>query len=89
MNGPQSVSTSGRTSDFLGESEVLPESFGVVLVSIIRIGLAETKKFAEGYAAIFGTKKKKEEAEKPASQDAQTKDESKKTAKPAKKKDKE
>jgi len=26
-------------------------------VSIIRVGLAETKKFAEGYDAIFGTKK--------------------------------
>jgi hypothetical protein len=30
-------------------------------VSIVRIGLAETKHFAEGYEAIFG-KKKKEEA---------------------------
>ena len=29
-------------------------------VSIIRVGLAETKKFSEGYEAIFG--KKKEEA---------------------------
>jgi len=28
-------------------------------VSIIRIGLAETKKFAEGYEAIFGGKKAK------------------------------
>ena len=28
-------------------------------MSIVRIGLAETKKFAEGYAAIFGPKKKK------------------------------
>ena len=26
-------------------------------VSIVRIGLAETKKFAEGYDAIFGKKK--------------------------------
>jgi hypothetical protein len=25
-------------------------------VSIVRIGLGETKKFAEGYEAIFGTK---------------------------------
>src|SRR5262245_36282945 len=32
-------------------------------VSIVRIGLAETKNFAEGYEAIFG-KKKKEEAPK-------------------------
>ena len=29
-------------------------------MSIVRIGLAETKKFAEGYEAIFGSKKKKE-----------------------------
>jgi ribosomal protein L9 len=26
-------------------------------VSIVRVGLAETKKFAEGYEAIFGNKK--------------------------------
>jgi len=33
-------------------------------VSIIRVGLAETKNFAEGYDAIFGKKKdKKDEAE--------------------------
>jgi hypothetical protein len=30
-------------------------------MSIIRVGLAETKKFAEGYDAIFG-KKKQEQA---------------------------
>lgn len=37
-------------------------------MSIVRIGLAETKKFAEGYSAIFGGKKKKDdqaEAKKP------------------------
>jgi len=28
-----------------------------VLVSIVRIGLAETKNFSEGYEAIFGKKK--------------------------------
>jgi len=32
-------------------------------VSIVRVGLAETKNFAEGYEAIFG--KKKEEPKKP------------------------
>jgi hypothetical protein len=34
-------------------------------VSIVRVGLAETKNFAEGYEAIFGKKddKKKSEAE--------------------------
>jgi hypothetical protein len=37
----------------------------VPAVSIVRIGLAETKKFAEGYEAIFGAKKKKAEG-KPA-----------------------
>src|SRR5438445_10550400 len=30
---------------------------GGLLVSIVRIGLAETKKFAEGYQAIFGKPK--------------------------------
>ena len=29
---------------------------GGVRVSIIRVGLAETKKFADGYDAIFGKK---------------------------------
>jgi hypothetical protein len=33
----------------------------VIVVSIVRIGLAETKKFAEGYEAIFGSKKKTNE----------------------------
>jgi hypothetical protein len=33
-------------------------------VSIIRVGLAETKKFAEGYEAIFGKKKDEQEAKK-------------------------
>ena len=32
-------------------------------MSIVRVGLAETKGFAEGYEAIFG-KKKEEEKEK-------------------------
>lgn len=35
-------------------------------MSIVRIGLAETKNFAEGYEAIFGKKK----AEKPAAKKA-------------------
>jgi hypothetical protein len=33
-------------------------------VSIVRVGLAETKHFAEGYEAIFG-KKKSGESKKP------------------------
>jgi len=32
-----------------------------MFVSIIRVGLAETKHFAEGYEAIFGKKKDKAE----------------------------
>ena len=42
--------------------------------------MAETKKFAEGYAAIFG--KKKKDSEKP----AKAKDDAKKPAKAGKKK---
>ena len=30
-----------------------------IYVSIVRVGLAETKNFAEGYEAIFGKKKEK------------------------------
>ncbi len=33
-------------------------------MSIVRIGLAETKKFAEGYASIFGDKPKKSDEKK-------------------------
>ena len=33
-------------------------------MSIVRIGLSETKQFAEGYDAIFGNKKKTEEKPK-------------------------
>ena len=51
-------------------------------VSIVRIGLAETKKFAQGYEAIFGSKKKKDE--KTSAKD----DGSKKSAKSRKKKGK-
>jgi hypothetical protein len=32
-------------------------------MSIVRVGLAETKKFAEGYDAIFGKKKDKKDEE--------------------------
>ena len=49
-------------------------------MSIIRIGLAETKHFSEGYAAIFGKKKKETEAKQ------ETPAPKKKPAKPAKKK---
>jgi hypothetical protein len=33
-------------------------------MSIIRVGLAETKNFSEGYDLIFGKKEEKEQAEK-------------------------
>ena len=32
-------------------------------MSIVRIGLAETKNFADGYDAIFGKKKKEDKTE--------------------------
>ena len=32
-------------------------------MSIVRVGLAETKNFSEGYEAIFGKKEDKKEAE--------------------------
>ncbi len=35
-------------------------------MSIVRIGLAETKKFSEGYEAIFGRKSPGEGAKSPA-----------------------
>jgi len=47
------------------EIEEIPLSLGGNSpMSIVRVGLAETKKFSEGYDAIFG---KKKAAEKPAS----------------------
>jgi hypothetical protein len=54
----------------------------VLVVSIIRIGLAETKHFSEGYEAIFGGKKKKDDSP------AKAKKDGKKPAKAGKKKGK-
>jgi len=51
-------------------------------VSIVRVGLAETKKFAEGYDAIFGGTKKKTDYAPAAKDDGGAK------KKPAKKKKK-
>ena len=48
-------------------------------MSIVRIGLGETKNFAEGYEAIFG-KKKAEPASKAADTDRGSKDKKKKKA---------
>ncbi len=50
-------------------------------MSIVRIGLAETKKFAEGYEAIFGGKKKKAEEKPAAAKDKKAKVGKKKTKK--------
>lgn len=57
-------------------------------MSIVRIGLAETKKFSEGYDAIFGTKKEAGEKKKPAPKKKPAKPAAKKTDKPAPKKKK-
>ena len=52
-------------------------------MSIVRVGLAETKNFAEGYDAIFGTKKKKPSTKtKPVAKSSKAK----KKKKPSKKK---
>jgi len=56
---------------------VLSRGTGRIAVSIVRVGLAETKRFSEGYEAIFGKKKAQGKA-KTAS--------AKKTSKGAKKK---
>jgi len=51
-------------------------------VSIVRIGLAENKKFADGYDAIFGKKKaedeKQEKKEKPKAKEGDKKADKKK-----------
>jgi hypothetical protein len=44
----------------------------VPAMSIIRVGLAETKNFSEGYDMIFGKKEDKEQAKK-SEQDSQSK----------------
>ena len=60
----------------------------VAAVSIVRIGLAETKKFAEGYSAIFGPKKKPENEAAPARQQSKAKKKDRRAAKTGKKKSK-
>ncbi len=44
-------------------------------VSIVRVGLAETKGFAEGYDAIFGKKKEEDQQEKTEAKQEQEKKE--------------
>jgi hypothetical protein len=60
-------------------------------MSIVRIGLAETKNFAEGYEAIFGKKKSENEnqeegKEAKTSAKGENKDDTKGKKKPGKKK---
>jgi hypothetical protein len=50
---------------------------GGIVVSIVRVGLAETKNFSEGYEAIFGKKDDKKKTE-PAKDGEQTKKEEEK-----------
>jgi len=50
---------------------------GGVPVSIVRIGLGETKNFAEGYEAIFGKKDEKKKADSAAAAEQAKKEESK------------
>lgn len=52
-------------------------------MSIIRVGLAETKNFADGYDAIFGNKKKASQSKKT---EASAKSDTGKKKKPKKKK---
>jgi hypothetical protein len=54
-------------------------------MSIVRIGLGETKNFAEGYEAIFGKKDKKEEP-KPDEKATETAPDETKKSEPKKKK---
>jgi len=46
-------------------------------VSIVRVGLAETKNFAEGYEAIFGKKDDKKKSEDAAAVESAKKEEKK------------
>lgn len=46
-------------------------------MSIVRVGLAETKNFAEGYEAIFGKKKDEKKDEEEAAREPSRKDEKK------------
>ena len=50
-------------------------------MSIVRVGLAETKNFAEGYEAIFGKKDDKKKAEESAAAEAVKKEEQPKARK--------
>jgi hypothetical protein len=47
-----------------GVFQAFSRADGGTFVSIIRVGLAETKNFADGYDAIFGNKKKASQSKK-------------------------
>lgn len=79
-----SVLAASRTS-CLGGVHESNYFYEVLVVSIIRIGLAETKHFSKGYEAIFGGKKKKDDEDKPAKEETGAK---KSAKKPSKKKGK-
>jgi hypothetical protein len=51
-------------------------------MSIVRVGLGETKNFADGYEAIFGKKDEKKKAEAAAASESAKKDEKKDEKKP-------
>jgi hypothetical protein len=67
---------------YLDNIETLLAAEGGAFVSIVRVGLAETRHFAEGYEAIFGKTKPK----KPAKRGSGPKTAPAKKKKPAKKK---
>jgi hypothetical protein len=50
-------------------------------MSIVRVGLAETKNFSEGYEAIFGKKKDEKTAKEAQATDQSKEDEAKKEKK--------
>jgi len=56
--GHPEAPSSSRAGRAGGESIIDLGFPGETFVSIVRVGLAETKHFAEGYDAIFGAKKK-------------------------------
>ncbi len=56
-------------------------AMGRIAVSIVRVGLAETKNFSEGYEAIFGKKDDKKKTEESKESEEAKKDEPKKESK--------
>jgi hypothetical protein len=66
----------------IGDGSPTPPPLPETAVSIVRIGMAETKNYSDGYDAIFGKKKAAAPvAKKPAAKKAAKKPAAKKTAK--------